>query len=696
MAYADLLDSEGITSQYIAIINPRRIVAGWVSLGGNSYEAPFDFGDVTFLSIDGVSKSLASSIALTDGDWFYDDSTEKVLYDDGGATDPTAGTVVCAYNIYVGTFDAHYFSDPDNIASKVVYYDPFLIKAPVIKTSSKNYLFGFLPVQSSSMKLANVDSFWAKHVYDSSFNQATVVLYHYLDSLEPANVKKVFSGYCGEITYASKTVDIKVFDNNKIYDQAFRHLNGKSFYATSDFPDLNPNFLGSPIRGAWGLVEGFVPVNIEYFDGNPTSLENRFYICINYGDGIDEVSSAVLGAPASTATRIYLASADGFNIGDSVWVNNVAPDEFTFVTAVNRIGTNYIDVSPSMSNIPIATSTVTRSWVGNITAIIDGTEYRPRFGRDYISYKDVSNNVAGFELLSTAGTNLGMPRYFSHLDDISCRLYGANHAVTLGGLPFGADSTETANLTAPIPIIFDLLTRHLGLSEALIDTVGLAALNGLITSQYGFSVPRLSAEQMPRYSDIFSDMAASELLRFLIDDDQLLSIARTQPVGAFDKETGDDEIIEGSLSYRFNYRDMISDAIVRYRQSERTAFNSNAKARTVTGVSTNATYLHEVERQRTFDSMHIFESDAQSLADRIIAILGDRGGVARIDLKNRFFNTEIMNTIQVSIDNLPGFEFQSGIENSRSFRVLGIEKGLDRIRLELDDQKGIEDNTGDF
>jgi hypothetical protein len=62
-----------------------------------------------------------------------------------------------------------------------------------------------------------------------------------------------------------------------------------------------------------------------------------------------------------------------------------------------------------------------------------------------------------------------------------------------------------------------------------------------------------------------------------------------------------------------------------------------------------------------------------------------------IDTKNRFFDTELGNTIEISRDRLPGFPHVRGTDRTRALGVVSTSKALTQINIELDDQKGIED-----
>ena len=64
--------------------------------------------------------------------------------------------------------------------------------------------------------------------------------------------------------------------------------------------------------------------------------------------------------------------------------------------------------------------------------------------------------------------------------------------------------------------------------------------------------------------------------------------------------------------------------------------------------------------------------------------------------KNRFFDSQINDVIRISRDRQPGFSFSDGTDQNRDGVIVSAFKGLNEIEIELDDQKGIEDNSGSW
>lgn len=698
MAYADLLDNEGILSQYLVVLKPRRLAdpSSWSLDSGTIYTQAFDFGEIVVLENNGVTLTKAASSAVGSNEWFYDTDTETIYLDIGG--DPSTNDIVCTYEIYLGTFDAHFNRDPLDDSTRVVYYEPLVVKSPLINSSATDSLFGFLPTTSTQIVISNVTQFLQEHVYESSFNRAEIKVYHYLDELKIDNVKLVINALCGNVSSKDKEITITIFDNNDLFDAEFRHVSGESFFGDTAFPNVDPNFTARPIRKVFGVVDGFIPVNIDYEANSPTTSDNRDWICINPETNLGSVSTTVKAAPASSATRTYLTSADGFRVGDSVWIDSslgAGFDEYVIITAVNKTGDHYIDHA-AITNVAINPDVAKRSFIGNVVIFQEAVASTALYGRDYTEYTDGTNKVAGFSFTTTMEANLSINTITPN-DLVYCRVYGNTNTNTLGGPAFGSDSAVTGNLTQAVVVVWEILRNHVGLTEAQLDTAAFTSLQSSVSDEIGLSIPSTSGNNFPSFKDLLTTIFQSVLFKIFIDDDNLFSLVQTGPKGAVDKTIEDDEILRDSFEYDFNYRDVRSDIFVEYAGREvnqRNQIVAEQSYSTVNSVSTLASRLHKIDKQKTFKSLHFIESEAQTLADRLRYAIGDRNGKITLRTKNRFFDSELNDVIKVSRTRLPGFEFDTDTDREREAVVLSTAKSLDQITIEIDDQKGIEDNSG--
>lgn len=693
MSYIDLLQLEGINSQYLVVIKPRRVAdsSSWVNLSGNVYYQSFTFGEVVAAKNGASGLTKGSSTALSNGEWYYDVDTSRFYVNVGG--DPSSSQIIATYELYLGTFDAHWYQNPVDDSTRVVYYEPLITRSPEISNSTSDVIFGFLPTFTGSIVVSNVTNFLTEHLYSSSFNNCDFLIYHQLDDLDVANIKLVLKGYCRNLSITDSAVSFSILDATSFFDKEYRNPVGPSFYAQSMFTDLDPTYQGRPLRQVFGKVDGFIPVNIDYYADNDTATntDNKRYIFMAGSSNTGTVSTTVLASPSSTTTRTYLTSVSGFNVGDTFW-NKTATTKYAEITAV---GANYIDHTSITANS--SGDSIERSFVGAFYVARNETVSKLWYGRDYQEYIDGSNNVIGVTLNTTlAPTALTGDIVYAN-DVIYATVYGHKLNETLSGNPFGTNSVNTGNTTNPAVILYHLLKTCLGLAETDINLTSFTALEASRVDEIGFSLPYTVGNDFPTYKDIILKICQTCLLKFFIDFDGKWKISETGLLVSPTKTIEDDEIIQGSFSYSISYQDIISLIIVEYNQREVSELGVSGEAATrITSESDTAKNLHQVDKQMTVQSLHFIEVHAQQLANRLISILGDRRGTCKIDAKNRFFDTELDHVIEISRDRMPGFAYAQGTLRTRDFSVTSTGKSLANISIELDDVKGISDNQGDW
>jgi hypothetical protein len=691
MSYSSLLLEEGIDSQYMAIITPKRKVTSWVLHSGSVYKSDFDYGYVSRVFTDGSEMVGGSSPSLSANEFYYDFADEILYVRTSGGGDPSSNFVVAHFEIYTATFDKHWYRDPLDNTETQVYWEPIIAKSPSLKATTTDVLFGYLPVQTSSITLNNFEHTFERMIYDSSFNKASIKIYHLLDELDFANIKLVYDGFMSDLSYDQETVTIKCFDRRDIFNEEYRNPSGdESFFNDTDFPSIDPNFKGRPIRKVYGLVDGVVPINIDYKQTEPTTSDNRNWVVQSGQSNIADLSRTC-GGGTHTSTRTYINDATGFTIGDSVWFDK-GTDEYKTLTDVNYVS-NYVEHS-ALSVTCVDGDLLKRSFVGNITIVQNQEKYYPMFGRDYTSNYSMAADSIGFDFVTGLEANLSLPNTLSTSDPIFCRVYGQTNNVTLGGPALGSDDDQTGNLTNPISILIKLM-KELGIQESEINQSSFTSIVSTANKPIGLSIPKNVNDNFPTYKEVFIEIFGSLLLRMFIDNDAKWKASLVSEItGAADKTIEDDEIIRGSFDYNFSYNEILSEIIVQYfyREKDSDTNKQNTYSK-VTATSDNAKYLHGIKKQKTFTSLHLREVDAQDLADRLSDIFGERSGELTLKSKNRFFDTLLNDRIQTDRTKLPGFAYDGETINSRKFAVVTTEKSLRDVKILLDDQKGIQDNN---
>lgn len=696
MSYNELLESEGINAQYLIILRPsRRISDSFTLSSGSVYYVDFSFGYIYSISINGTQLTSASSTFLSAGQFYYDHEAARLYLRKADSTAPSGSDyIIATYELFVATFDAHHYRIPTDNTSTVVYFEPIVSDVPEIRSDVSDLLFGILPIHSTSLGLINAEHWAEKHVYDSSFLNKEILVYHWLDELSVDNVELVMRGTMQDVSYGGGKVSIKILDGTNIFEKEFRSNQNVQFYNLTDFTSLDPQFEGKPIRTVYGVVDGFVPVNISYVRDNPTTSNNRTWAVRAEGGLSNAITRTVPASPASTNTRTYINSAAGFKIGDSVWIDKTT-DEYRTVTAVNLTGSNYIEHAALSSGAAATNDTVKKGNIGYIDVVQNGKRYSAMYNRDWTESTHASGTLT-FTFSTSLESNLSLPNTLNSADTILCRVYGKQNNVTKNALAFGTNSTNYANLTNPVVILWDILKTYQGLEESKLDGDSFDTALAGITDEIGFAIPEESRQNYPKIKDVLVKILSSVLLRLYQDFTQLWTIKEYAPIVTTTKEITEIEILRNTINYSFNHSDIYSDFIVRFNHKEN---NEEGKASSVSVTAENllAKYLHEIKRTYEHESLHIDSSGgAQTLCNRLSYILGDRDGTLTIATKNKYFDNVIGDNITVTLKKLPGNAYDGETEFSRDFQIAKIDKSLRSVKIVLADQKGAQDNEGSW
>lgn len=694
MTYAANLEEEGINQQYLIVLKPARRVSSWTLDTGSVYYNDFSLGYVSGVAVDGVDLTAGSSSTLSAGEFYWDNDNSRLYIRKYDSSAPAASDfIIITYEIHVATNDQHWYRIPTDSSTTVVYFDPYVVDPPQIKTTTKDLLFGVLPIQSTTLVLNNAEHFFEEHLYEGSFNEKNCDVYHLLGELDTANIKKVYSGIMGDIIYRKGTLSITINNDYQIFEEEFRSSGTVQFYKTSDYSQLDPKFEGKPVRTVYGMVDGFRPVNIEYVRDNPTTGDNREWLIRANGSSGHALSMTVPASPASTTTRTYVDSAVGVQVGDSIYLDK-ATDEYVFVTAVNTSGDNYFEHLALSSGAAMSGDTAARGTLGNVEIIQEGIRYRAHYSRDWTESVD-GNGVLQMTLDASLEANLSMANTLKTTDKVYCRVYGKKNTITLGGSAFGADSTSFGNLTDYGVVLFDILKNYVGITEAEINTTSFSTLQSTASDEMGFAIPEKATESYPSFQKLLAKILQTGITKLYQDDDLLWKVTQFAPISASTKTIDNEELLVNTINYSFENRDIYSDFNVEFLFEELTEEDSGRTQKEI-ATSGLAKYLHEVNKTFDVQTYHLISSEAATLAARLSYVLGERQGTLSLSTKLRFFDNTVDDEIKVQLETLPGFAYTEGTEREREFKLSDVNKGLRQVILTLSDQKGAEDNSGSW
>ena len=340
---------------------------------------------------------------------------------------------------------------------------------------------------------------------------------------------------------------------------------------------------------------------------------------------------------------------------------------------------------------------VTKGFVSRVDIVQNGIMYTAKYGRDYTCNLSMAAGCSGFSFSTSLESDLSIPNTISPSDQIFCTVYGRVNDLTAGGPTFGANDLYTNNITNPVMIIYDLLKTRLGISESDINLTQFAVVRtATATDGIGISIPYNKTSNFPTYKQIILDILQTSLFKIFIDNDLKWTLSQVAPLGSTTKSVDSNELYSGSFNYDFEYKDIVSDVTVEYLRKESSFSSTSETSSNVIASSDTARYLHKIEKGKTFKSLHFRSSDAQTLANHLSYALGDRAGSISFATNRKFFNTVISDVVDITREQMPSFTYVDGTDRTMTAVVQDITKSLNRVTINLDDQKGIEDNEGSW
>lgn len=693
--------SEKVTT--LVRIRPRKRLEGWVVNGtyGNVYQVSWAENVVAVYSNSFDSASAATDLAdcaATDYSYFYDSTAEILYFNPNGTDNPNTNVTSVEWNWFVASEHLNWYSDPLNSASSVGIWSGGLIKPAIPTQGNPDLAFGYLPLQITSIEIQFADGEMLEHAYAWSLNKSPIKVWECVGDLAVENISETFTGACGNYSISGGAISIQCYDATKIIDE---RIDGK-FFTSAFYPLLDPNAENKTVRYMYGVNSNIFPTNIDY-NSSPTTLNNRHWVT---DDGaISDAATLTLAinhtSPNNTATTTQLFDASGlladgsFFRGDTVIIYDNGVAKYTHITAVNY-STNVITHDSIGARTPVVTDTVVRPFVGQVTILAGGAFFYPLYGRDYF-LSNFTNGVRGFSFTNNFEASLGgFPSPFDPSNHtLSCRVYGNKTLPKKldNVTDFGQVTERGGSYANPVTIIWDIFRNKLRNFEDyfLLDETDWQALAIAFDRPVGICIPDSIADSFPSWKDVVQRLLQTELLKihYKIDSGLVkLTISQTQPISGTPEEITNAE--SGEKEFFYSYDDTYESFRFTLNQGEATIVNNVIEQESDPGF-----WLHRAGTIFNFDTLFQFVSDAQVIADRITFIYGERRGTVNVRLPLSFIRKDIDEAVTLASEYLPGFAF-SGQINTRNHVVLRHAKSSNGVTVVLDDQKGIEDNSGDW
>lgn len=727
MSYSTEVVKQNVERDMLVLMRPRRRVTSWTLHSGSVYYNDFSFGYVTGVKVDGAALTAGSSASLSAGQYYYDFDAARLYIRKSSGTPSGTDWIISTFELYVATKEFNWHRNPLDDTTPQVLWRGLISDSPEISRSADELVLGFLPIASTSVKLSNEAEYLQEMIDESSFNLAECVVYRMAgDELDVDNFDKLFTGVCDEPEFDDKSVSINILDKSYNLDAPIDNGSSDTLLpdtAGTDGSGVDQAYAGAAIRQLYGRWQGVRFICVDAEIDAPTTSHNRDWMAMTQEHGASHFDATITSVVSNFVKQV---STNDAQLIAEMWAMGFSfcalGSSIRQITGVNvSTGNITIDASfvggATLTILPFNCDAFTRG----IYLIRDSiTFYKLAFGTQW-SIAGVGG-YGGYGVILNSGieADFGLASNLNpQTDTVVADAAGALILPTING-------SVVRSPYNPVVILYWILTEVLGLSSDEIDEATFASLAATSRCRAGLSLPDDVNGEFPTHKDVIQRLLVSDFLQAFFDQDGKFTIRRIEPMGAADLSVTDVEI--NDVKFDYSYKDLGS---VKCQNGPRELYVIRSKADIVAASSsgpctlnTNTlqfdqsseydanTYLHQNDRVRTIPTAFVeaplgFAAaitwtgkpdllTAAEYAERMAQVLGERQLRASCFIKVGAESLDVGSVINITRTRMPGFAFDGTTEHSKDFRVIEIKKSRSGVRVVLSDQKGIEDNTGDW
>jgi hypothetical protein len=695
VTYATNILKDNIKNDMFVVMKPRRRLTSWTQLHGGSaiYYASCAFNVLGIERNNTAFTEGSSGTTLNASEWYYDFDLQRLSVRKADGTAPDSNDwIVATIELYLSTSERIWNRIPTDSTSRLVQFFGVIKSAPQVRKNRAQQILGFYPIETTGLSCANDPDLFQDIVWDGSFNDSEIVVYHVAGDLETANVAKIITGKTGNFSFDDIEIQFTIYDGSISLDEEFSPIGGTKYYPAGS--GVEPDFFGKPIRSFWGSVTGVRPVNINYSADTPSTSINRIWSLYSGDLSTYPLNFTVTAKTSGSVFDVSVADAQYLEVNDVVWIEDVSDGSDSYghtITSVNY-STGRIVISPAAAAGDLIVGSVVRKQFARIVIHKNGTETNTLvYGRDF-TQGNVSYGTIGFTLTSTCEANLGIATFDPSTDKILVSINGRGLRPTLGGSSFGSLASNKIYFENGVVVLYDIVKTYFGLTESEIDTASFTAALAAVTTTVGFGVPYFGSTTFPTYKELISDLLSGILVAAQFDADGKLSVTPLAKIVTADESIASDDIKAGSWRYEIDYADaggikfLPRSREFLYSAAEKQIYSYEEYIGETITQSNVSLYLHKTRSYKTVFSL------ATASSNKLLSLFADRAGRVRVELNGQFYPNEINDSVAVSRAKMPGFAYDADTDRSRNFRIVEIQKELGKVIVLLDDQKGIDDS----
>lgn len=668
---------------YVRLEPARYVNDDLTSIGGGKYTID--------LSGFFVSQVLQNSTSLTSvtstpnsGEYYFNESTGLLTIYPTSTPSSTVSIIVYYYLFFTSGSFPTYYEDPEDTMTPLRNWLQRVTQSPPLENSIKNILAGVLTINSSSLSIVNSEN--DLNVYfginDSWYNK-NIKVWTCID--DPENIQKVFDGTITGVSLDKKTISITIEDlSANLSGPAFMgDAKSETYITFDDYPNIKSDNANKAIPIIFGTVSRYqtIPETITNLTTaekiDPTSVNeafvvdyttnistsnNRQWIAARTADGYLDFSctpSAVSNTdPNYTRLTVNSSQIYNFHIGDTFIITYSAVDYYLRVYYVDRVN-NYLYTTKQAAISTGAVISAAKIPVVIVSNRRDETYYL-LYGRDYT--------------VTETATSGGHYLY----KIVLANNFEANHP--------GLTVLDTGLYSVLYRIKPDTTNgKHGSVLKTLLESTGLivnsssvTTANTSLTSLVNFSIPQFDEGDFAEYFK-YIELILSSTFGYIFLNNSFEIEYKLFQAPSSTTEINDGIILKDSLSYRFEFKDIITQLIgynSHYAANEVTSMSATPS---VTVVSNKAKYLHGIDNTTRF--RHVLQDMSTRLQD-IMDFRSERLVTYDFETANRHLDALIGDDFKLTTSGL------LGDDTSRQVKLIKVNKNTDKVSISAIDLIG--------
>jgi hypothetical protein len=717
MSFATAIEEQKSERFIMVRLEPGRYVgSALASLGSGVYGMTFAATPVR-IERNGVALSKVTTLSTND-QWAYDDTTQQITVKLASAPNVSTNVLILYYQLFYTSGRAQYgSSDPTADTGLNVTWQPRVDGLPRFEQSIRNIVSGVFTVGDGSLSIVNTDGDFDQYLTDQdSFNEKDIYIWLCVKTQGTRNAKLAYRGKIKSVSLSGKSVSLSFYDQFSLLSQP-AYMGDASTEAyfikqAGSFPSMDPNKSGQPCRyvagysnrcvtaslsgGDFTVINYVPPVGYRIVDGDEA-------VCTNYNGTLSKTNNRVWGLGrvkgglASQTFGVYQASAPfttdavynltgvrlashNYDVGETVeWIYSgttyraivtradtfsYAGDTFNLVSDWASGATPFIFGSTIVSKKKVAVCIVGRR-------LSDGSEYRAPLvqGRDFTVTETATSGGNTYVSITLANSFEDNHSLFLNADSTAWLPIDPNNYKVIYRI-FPAASSRHGD------VLKELVTK----ASLTADSATFTAQNTTLPVNCYMSIPYFDESDYSDYRRYCEDILASTLGYLSVGDSGVKYQLLAAPAAgqSVDRNTWS----HNSLSTNIDYQDIVTEVIAYNPHNTHDYTIALTDSPSETRTSAKAQYLHGVKKSTRF--RHVLEQIGTRI-DAIMGLRAERRAVFRYDVPTQHLASYIGDDVTFS-----GYgNTVPGGASSANLKIFTIDKGVENVRVEASDLKGL-------